>query len=336
MSQDAISETTPNADLTAPLRAAPESTLRKVFFGPYELRAGWRLGIFILILVSLNLVVGLTLRLLHVRPPGGAATALTPLQLGLAEGAGFVLVVIASWVMSRIEGRKFGEYGLPLNLALRKDMWVGTLWGFLTTSGSLLAIFLLHGVHISGGTVHGAALLSSMAAWTVTMLMVGLNEEFTFRGYVQYTLTTGMGFWPAAILFSLLFGAAHMGNNGENIFGELSVVLFGLLFCLFLSRRGNLWWAVGFHMGYDWGQTFFYGMPDSGELPTGNLFQCTFSGPHWLTGGTVGPESSIFTPIALGIVAILFSLVYREKRYTIHAPVRLQAAATPGESLAAQ
>jgi uncharacterized protein len=184
--------------------------------------------------------------------------------------------------------------------------------------------------------VHGSAILASAGAWTLAMLCVGLSEEFTFRGYMQYTLTTGMGFWPAAVLFSVLFGAAHMGNSGENIFGELSVVLFGLLFCLFLSRKGNLWWAVGFHMGYDWGQTFFYGMPDSGLLPTGNLFQCTFNGPRWLTGGTVGPESSIFTPIALGIVAILFSLVYRERRYVTHSPMRLQATAAPSGSLAPQ
>jgi hypothetical protein len=39
------------------------------------------------------------------------------------------------------------------------------------------------------------------------------------------------------------------------------------------------------------------------------------SGPRWLTGGTVGPEASIFCPIVLVIVAIVFSLKYREARY---------------------
>jgi len=104
----------------------------------------------------------------------------------------------------------------------------------------------------------------------------------------------------------------------------ISVVLFGLLFCLFLSRTGNLWWAVGFHTGWDWGQTFFYGVPDSGIAPYHNLFGSDFSGPRWLTGGTVGPEASIFTPIVLVVVAILFTRVYREKRYQTAAQTPLR------------
>ncbi len=146
-------------------------------------------------------------------------------------------------------------------------------------------------------------------------MIVGLSEEFAFRGYLQFTLTTGMGFWPSAVLLSVLFGLAHASNPGESKFGLLSVVCFGVLFCLFLRRTGNLWWAVGFHAGWDWGQTFFYGVPDSGLAPYHNLFNSSFSGPHWLTGGSVGPEASIFTPITLLIVAILFGRVYRENRY---------------------
>ena len=56
-------------------------------------------------------------------------------------------------------------------------------------------------------------------------------------------------------------------------------------------------------------------MPDSGIAPYHNLFDSSFSGPRWLTGGTVGPEASVFTPIVLMVVAILFSRAYRENRY---------------------
>jgi hypothetical protein len=50
-------------------------------------------------------------------------------------------------------------------------------------------------------------------------------------------------------------------------------------------------------------------------LPYHNFLSSSFSGPRWLTGGTVGPEASVFTPITLAIVAILFSRVYRENQY---------------------
>jgi uncharacterized protein len=168
---------------------------------------------------------------------------------------------------------------------------------------------------VTGLAIHGSTIVTSVAAWSVTFAIVGLAEEFSFRGYLQYTLTSGMGFWPSAIMLSALFGLAHATNPGETKFGLFSVVLFGLLFCLFLRRTGNLWWAVGFHAGWDWGQTFFYGVPDSGLSPYHNLFNSTFNGSAWLTGGSVGPEASVFTPIVLAIVAVLFAREYRENHY---------------------
>ena len=308
-----------------------ESSLKNVFIGPHGLRAGWRLLAFVAVAYGLVVVVSLVIRLFHghVDLGSGLLKQLTPFQLGEFEGTLFFFTAVAAWIMSKIEGRGFGQYGLPWNGALGKDFWVGGVWGFLTTSGTLLVIFALHGVRITGMAIHGTTILKSAAAWGLTFLIVGLSEEFTFRGYAQFTLTTGIGFWPSALVISILFGLAHAGNGGENIFGELSVVLFGLLFCLFLRRTGNLWWAVGFHMGFDWGQTFFYGVPDSGMLPYHNLFIPVFSGPRWITGGSVGPEASVFTPMALLVVAVLFSRRYREARYVTAPGSRLSANHSP-------
>jgi hypothetical protein len=179
----------------------------------------------------------------------------------------------------------------------------------------VLAIFAAHGVRFTSAAIHGTAILTAAAAWGLAFLLSGLAEEFLFRGYGQFTLTTGMGFWPSAFLLSGLFGLVHGTNGGETVLGDLSVVSFGLLLCLFLRRTGNLWCAVGFHLGYDWGQTFLYGVPNSGLLPSQNLLNASFSGPRWLTGGTVGPEASILCPIVLAIVAIVFTLKYRNACY---------------------
>lgn len=291
-----------------------------MFRGPNGIRAGWRALIFLAIVAGLvgavNLVVLLVAQfVLHHRPHVGMTSSLSPAVAALSDGSLFLFGAIAALFMSRIEHRKWGEYGLPASLAFRKHFWIGTLVGFLSISSSLLAIFALHGFHPVGIAIHGKTIVLATAAWTAAFVIVGLGEEFAFRGYLQFTLTTGMGFWPAAILLSALFGLAHAANPGESKFGLLSVVCFGLLFCLFLRRTGNLWWAVGFHAGWDWGQTFFYGVTDSGLAPYHNLFNSWFSGPQWLTGGTVGPEASVFTPMVLLIVGVLFSRVYRENRY---------------------
>jgi membrane protease YdiL (CAAX protease family) len=301
--------------------AVPQPPSREsVFRGPNGIRAGWRALIFLAIVAGLvaavNLVVWLVAHFfLHRSPHFGTTSSLTPALAILSDGSIFLFTAVAAVIMSRIEHRKWGEYGLPVRCAFRNHFWLGTLVGFLAISTSLFAIFALHGFHLAGLAIHGKTILTATAAWTAAFVIVGLGEEFAFRGYLQFTVSTGLGFWPTAILLSALFGLAHAFNPGESMFGLLSVVGFGLLFCLFLRRSGNLWWAVGFHAGWDWGQTFFYGVTDSGLAPYHNLFNSSFSGPTWLTGGTVGPEASIFTPITLLVVGILFSRVYRENRY---------------------
>jgi membrane protease YdiL (CAAX protease family) len=290
-----------------------DSTIKRLFIGPNGLRAGWRLLIFMAIVVAMSTVARMIITRFF--PAALDPTQLTPMRIIVPDLVVCFILAVAAWIMSKIEGRGVGQYGLPGSEALRKNFWVGLLIGLLATSSTLLAIFALHGVRFTSAAIHGTAILTAAAAWGLAFLLSGLAEEFLFRGYAQFTLTTGMGFWPTAFLFSGLFGLVHGSNGGETVLGDLSVVSFGLLLCLFLRRTGNLWCAVGFHLGYDWGQTFLYGVPNSGLLPSQNLLNASLSGPHWLTGGTVGPEASIFCPIVLAIVAILFSLKYRDARY---------------------
>jgi uncharacterized protein len=310
----------PQLSPSAPIvPAAPEPPPYTIFRGPNGIRAGWRILIFLGVLAGILVVLSLMVAALtHGKRASFGLSQLTPSALSLSEGVTFLVVALAALIMARIERRRWGQYGLPLLSAFRKDFWIGTIVGLAAISGCLLAIFFLHGFHITGLNIHGSTIPLATAAWCLTFVIVGLSEEFTFRGYLQYTLTTGMGFWPAAIVMSVLFAAAHTGNPGESKTGVASVFLFGMLFCLFLRRRGTLWWGVGFHAGWDWGQTFFYGVPDSGLQPLHNLLDSAFHGPTWLTGGTVGPEASIFTPIVLLIVAIMFASVYREGLYSAH------------------
>ncbi len=274
--------------------------LKPIFVGPNGLRAGWRLLLFL----ALFAVLFGSFVLIKAGGPQGfqekyrnqSHITITPLVMGESEAITLLFLCGAAVIMSKVEHRKFSEYGLPLRQALRKDFWIGSSMGFLAISGTLLTIFLLHGFRIAGLALHGAAIVSSLAGWGIAFLLAGLVEEFLFRGYIQYTLASGIGFWPAAFVTSALFGFGHFFNSNENVRGSATVVLFGLLLCLFLRRTGNLWCAVGFHLGYDWGQ-MFYGVPDSGIVPYHNLLDSALSGPQWLTGGIVGPEAFFLTPL---------------------------------------
>jgi len=312
----------PAIDSASPLTPAPppESEPDTILHGPNGLRAGWRILIFLLVIACIVGVLSLAghyaARRFGPRPTSPSeVTALLPGMVATAEFSTFGLILLASWIMSRIERRALAYYGIPWRTLFPKTFWAGLLWGFLAISGVLFVMFLFHGFRITGVDTHGSALALSALEWALVFVAVGFSEEYTFRGYTQFTLTTGIGFWPAALLMSLLFAAVHLGNSGESPLGLIQVALFGIVACIALQRTGNLWWPIGFHAAWDWGQTFFYGVPDSGLNASHNFLHTEFHGPNWLTGGSTGPEASVLALIALVIVALLLTRRYREIRY---------------------
>jgi len=303
---------------TPPPPAEPERNT--IFYGPPGLRAGWRALIFLAMVVAIVFLINvighhLTRKFGHAPVHSSQVTTLAPGLITIGELTSLAVILVATSIMGRIERRKLAHYGLPLRTPFPKYFWEGLLWGFLSISGVLFVIFLFHGFRITGVDTHGSALAFSTVEWTLAFLAVGFSEEFMFRGYLQFTLTTGIGFWPAAVVLSALFAAAHIGNAGESIFGLIQVAAFGIFACIALQRTGNLWWPIGFHAAWDWGQTFFYGVPDSGLNASRNFLHSEFHGPKWLTGGTTGPEASIFTLICLVVVSLLILRKYREVRY---------------------
>jgi len=46
----------------------------------------------------------------------------------------------------------------------------------------------------------------------------------------------------------------------------------------------------------------------------GHLLSSSLPGPDWLTGGSVGPEGSVFCVVVMALVWIAFARVYRSKR----------------------
>jgi CAAX protease family protein len=98
---------------------------------------------------------------------------------------------------------------------------------------------------------------------------------------------------------------AHAQNGGETPLGLLAVGGFGLFFCYTLRVTGNLWLAVGFHASWDWAQSFFYGVPDSGVHTAGHFLNSVATGPAWLSGGSVGPEGSVLVFATLGAAGLL-------------------------------
>ena len=160
--------------------------------------------------------------------------------------------------------------------------------------------------------LHGAALLKATLLWLLASLAIGFAEEYFFRGYPQFILTQGMGFWPAAFLISFLFGALHyFAKPYERWPDWASTGLIALLLCLTLRRTGDLRFAIGFHFAFDFGAIFVYSGPNGGQFAPDRLLTATFHGSDWLTGGKLGPEASLLVFPVIAAMFLAFHLLYR-------------------------
>ena len=295
----------------------PASAVRTVFLGANGLRAGWRILIFIALFVGQGKVLNIVL---HKIPAvvamhkGLAGDMMTPGVLMFDEGLSVALLLLTAFWMTLIEEHTFADYYLPVKEAFGKRFWQGVPYGFAMLSLLMAIIAALHGFSIQGFATAGAVALKFALLYGIGFFFVGMTEEFLMRGYMQYTLGSGIGFWPAALLLSFLFGLGHIQNIGEDWFGAVMAGSFGILAAFALSRTGNIWFPIGMHAAWDWGETYFYGVPDSGFKAQGYLLNSTLSGPHWIAGGKVGPEGSIFALVVLVIGGIGIHFLFPAKR----------------------
>lgn len=291
-----------------PPRSFPDFTNR-IFVGPEGVRWVWRLLVYLGIREVLYLLLGSLLDY-----PDRAGVFYLWINL-MAEAALLLSAILPAFLLAPLEGRGFGNYGLPRRGAFGKLFWVGALWGFAAITLLMLAMHGVGAFDFGRWSLHGARILQFAAFWGLYFLIVGFAEEFYLRGYTQFTLTQGIGFWPAALALSVAFAFLHRGNPGETLTGLAGAGLIGLFFCLTLRRTGTLWFAVGFHAAWDWGESYFYSVPDSGTIAPGHLLKTSLHGSAWLTGGSAGPEGSVLLFVLILGIWILFDRSYREVGY---------------------
>ncbi len=329
------------AEPQLPTPPPPPAPRHDIFFGRFGLRAGWGIAIFLvlaLIIASLANIAGVLAsgqwkQVVAARaqvkahpgePRPQVSIPFAPAVVIATDAITFLGILGVCWFFSKAERRRLGAYGLGSSRLA--DFLPGAFWGLAALSALVFLLRALHLLTFDARLLFGLPILFDGLQWLLAFLIVGFAEEYLLRGYLQYTLTRGVfglghklsatharlvAFWIAAVFMSILFGALHLGNGGENTLGLLQVVLVGLVFSYALWRTGSLWWAIGFHMAWDWAQSFLYGVPDSGNISVGRLFQTHAAGSPLLSGGVDGPEGSLLCVPILLLVALVIRFTTR-------------------------
>lgn len=212
----------------------------------------------------------------------------------------FVVVVLSYWAFVRFyERRAVQELSLPWR-------WIGlaAVAGSLSIGVTILVLYATG--HYQLMSFRGFDQATGIFA---TIWIAAVMEEVAFRGIFFRILEEGIGTRAALIASAVIFGAAHITNNGAHWITMLSVTLAGLMWAgVFIVSR-NIWVAAAHHCC--WNATIFMiGVPLSGEDWRAQApFETVDHGSVLWTGGAFGPEDSLINLfVSLAICAALWRL----------------------------
>ncbi|HEX7918229.1 MAG TPA: CPBP family intramembrane glutamic endopeptidase, partial [Gemmatimonadales bacterium] len=215
------------------------------------------------------------------------------LGFGVATWVIGILAMKLSWADLRYRGAGNGGKGFVVGLGVGAAPALAAMAIAAPTGNA--------GWALDGGTF--VEWLSAVSGLAVLLLPAAFAEEVLFRGVGYVALSKAFGRLGPAIVLSLLFGAAHLGNPNVTNLAVANVALAGVFLSAAFWLPGGMWAATGVHLG--WNLTLAaFGAPVSGIPFTLPMLDYATGGPQWLTGGNFGPEGGIIATLIIGIASV--------------------------------
>ncbi|HLY72355.1 MAG TPA: CPBP family intramembrane glutamic endopeptidase, partial [Puia sp.] len=149
------------------------------------------------------------------------------------------------------------------------------------------------------------------------LVIIAFIEEIVFRGYILNNLMQSFNKWIALLISASLFALAHSLNPGSNLLSVGGLFLAGILLGINYIYTKNLWFAIFFHLGWNFLQGPVLGYKVSGiNLPA--LLEQEIKGDPSITGGDFGFEASMINILLLLIAISVLYFIY-EKKFKIPA-----------------
>lgn len=280
-----------------------------------RLRSGWRVGIFVLLLIATNFLLIWLARIIFSLGRNLFTNALIDdliFRITLLVSA-----LVAGWICARfIEDLPWQSLGVSFHDRWWRDFLLGSLIGAASLGLAALIAFTAGGLRFSFSGNQFVAATSRALAGTLVLFVVGaLAEEAMFRGYPLQTLTRAKLAWVGILLTSLPFALGHLNNpNVVAGFTFINTALAGLWLALAYLRTRSLWFPLGVHWAWNWVLGSVLGLPVSGlRMSSHTLLLGHDFGPAWLTGGSYGIEGGLACTVAL-VISCLF--IWRTKLVT--------------------
>lgn len=232
-------------------------------------------------------------------------TPLTALLAGVVTG-GLALFCYVRLVRY-LEGRGTAELA-PARA--RRELGWGTGFGVGLFAVTIALVAMSGSYHVHGWGSFGGALTT-----LGVMSCAAVTEELAFRGALFRILEEKAGTWGAVVASGLAFGGLHLINPNATVWGALAIAVeAGLMFGAIYAATRSLWLTIGVHLGWNVAEEGIFGTAVSGSgSHTGGLLHASTSGSQILSGGSFGPEASIFAIVVCAVPTVLFLLLAKRR-----------------------
>lgn len=218
---------------------------------------------------------------------------------------------ILLWVLF-VERRSLATIGISVDGAIRRF-----------AAGLLLGILMMGGVVGLIAAFGGYRLVSIMPAFSdigslgwilalfICFVVQASIEEFIFRGWLLSTVARRSNVPAGIIAASIAFTLLHF-SRGEPILNIIFTFAFSVFACALAIKSKSIVGAMGWHAGWNWFGGTAFDVPITGfdtQVPA-LVAELQPIGPTFLTGGTGGPEGSIFALILMlaGIIFVFYKM----------------------------
>jgi len=251
----------------------------------------------------------------------------------LSTLATFLAIVLSIWFAGKwLDHRSFKEFGLHLNSKWWADLFFGLALGAALMAFIFLVELAFGWVKINGtfqSTSPGQSFGMTAIYGIFFFLVVGIQEELMYRGYMLRNLAEGLNLpWltPQSALIlgylisAIAFGGLHILNPDATMVSTINIMIAGLFLGLGFLLTGELALSIGLHITWNYFEGYVFGFPVSGITSAGNFLAIQQNGPNLWTGGSFGPEAGLISLVAMLIGAGLILAWVRWQR----GPIALQ------------
>ena len=220
------------------------------------------------------------------------------------------------WGLRCFRGLRSREHRCGRRLDFRGDQLRAVEWATGAAVGWAIILLAILPMAL-GRALHIRFWVDNRSLWLaglnlVTIAVLALAMEVAFRGYTYLKLIGAIGPVWATIVMSVVYGIVATVSQEATLLSTAIATLLGVVLCTAWLRTHALWLGWGLHFAWIASLGVVFGLPVAGIDNLSSLVESRAIGVRWLTGGDLGPEGALVTPLLLMIAIAVVALVSRD------------------------